>query len=74
MIKTTYVSNTIRIPTHEVDFSHQGHGFGENLKSTMEPPVNRGEVRRKERRKKEKRRRYFILPESRDRSVVVSHS
>jgi hypothetical protein len=36
-VKTTYVPNMIRIPTHGVNFSHQG-------------PVNRGERRKEERK------------------------
>jgi hypothetical protein len=31
MVKTTYVHNTIMIPTHEVDFSHQGLEFGKTI-------------------------------------------
>jgi hypothetical protein len=27
MVKTTYVSNTIEIPTHEADLKHYGVGF-----------------------------------------------
>jgi hypothetical protein len=33
MVKTTYISNMIRIPTHGVDFSHQGLRFGERTQN-----------------------------------------
>jgi hypothetical protein len=58
MVKTTYIPNMIRIPTHRVNFSHQGLGFRERTQNCQwsRRKVRRGEVRKKE-RKKEKRRR-----------------
>jgi hypothetical protein len=57
-VKTTYVPNTIRIPTHGVNFSHQGLGFGERTQNRQwsRRKVSRGEGRKKLRRKKEKGR------------------
>jgi hypothetical protein len=39
MIKMTYVLNTIRIPIHGVDFSHQRLGFGERIKPSYSSSV-----------------------------------
>jgi hypothetical protein len=61
-VKTTYVPNTIRIPTHGVDFSHQGLRFGER---TQNHQWNRRKVSRGEGRKKEREREGSnILPRS----------
>jgi hypothetical protein len=49
MVKTTYVSNTIEIPTHEADLKHHGVGFEGKSKNRQ---WSRREVER-ERRKKE---------------------
>jgi hypothetical protein len=58
MVKTTYVSNTIRIPTHVVDFSHQGLGFGGgDSKSPMEPPQSEERRIKEERKRGEKKRK-----------------
>jgi hypothetical protein len=50
MVKTTYLPNTIRIPTHGVDFSYQGLRFGERTRNRQ---WSRRRVSR-EGRKKEK--------------------
>jgi hypothetical protein len=57
-VKTTYVSNTISIPTHVVDFSHQGLGFeGETQnRQWSRHKVGRGEGRKKEREEKKGRK------------------
>jgi hypothetical protein len=49
MVNTTYVPNTIEIPTHEADLKHHGIGFERRSKN---PQWSRREVER-ERRKKE---------------------
>jgi hypothetical protein len=49
MVKTTYVPNTIGIPTHEADLKHYGVGFEGRSKNRQ---WSRHEVER-ERRKKE---------------------
>jgi hypothetical protein len=49
MVKTTYVSNTIEIPTHEADLKHHGVGFQGKSKNRQ---WSHREVER-ERRKKE---------------------
>jgi hypothetical protein len=51
MVKTTYVPNTIRIPTHGVDFSHQGLGFWGRTQNHQwsRCKVSRGEGRKRER-------------------------
>jgi hypothetical protein len=53
MIKTTYVPNIIRIPTHRVDFSHQGLGFGGRTQNRQwsHHKVSRGEERKKEKKR-----------------------
>jgi hypothetical protein len=50
MVQTTYVPNTIRIPTHVVHFSHQGLRFGERTQNHQwsSHKVRRGEGRKKE--------------------------
>jgi hypothetical protein len=48
-VKTTYVANTIGIPTHKVDLKHHGIGFEGRSKNRQ---WSRREVER-ERRKKE---------------------
>jgi hypothetical protein len=50
----TYVPNTIRILTHEADFSHQELGFGER---TQNHQWSHEERRRKEERKRGGRKR-----------------
>jgi hypothetical protein len=56
MVKTTYISNIIRVPTHGVDLNHHGLPIGEGTpKSSMEPP-QREERKRKKERDEEKRR------------------
>jgi hypothetical protein len=54
-IKVTYVPNTIRISTHEVDLWHHELGFGEKTPNRQwsHHKMKREEMRRKERRKKE---------------------
>jgi hypothetical protein len=54
MVKTMYVPNTISIPTHKVDFSHQALGFREITRNRQ---WNRRKVRRGEERKKEREER-----------------
>jgi hypothetical protein len=51
MVKTTYVPNTIRIPTHGVDFSHQGLRFWGRTRNRQWScrKVSRGEGRKRER-------------------------
>ncbi len=52
MVKTTYVPNTIRIPTHGVDLWHHGLEIGErNPKSPIKP--SQGEKMRKKKRDEE---------------------
>jgi hypothetical protein len=47
-MKTTYVSNTIGIPTHEADLKHHGVGFEGRSKNHQ---WSRREVKRKRRKK-----------------------
>jgi hypothetical protein len=71
-VKTTYVPNTIRIPTHKIDFSHQGLGFGARNwnRQWSHRKVSRGEGRRKERGEEERERKgSHIL--SMSRTMVV---
>jgi hypothetical protein len=74
--KMIYVPNTIRIPTHEVDFSHQGLRIGERTQNHQwsRRMVNREEGRKKEMRKKEKGRGCPILPMSHTRLVGTTPS
>jgi hypothetical protein len=53
-----YVPNTISIPTHEVDFSHQALGFREITRNRQwsRRKVRRGEGRKKERKRGRKKR------------------
>jgi hypothetical protein len=64
-VKMTYVPNTIRIPTHGVDFSHQGLEFGERTRNRQwsRRKVSRGEGRKKD-REREGRKRNEGLPYS----------
>jgi hypothetical protein len=66
-----YVPNTIRIPTHEVDFSHQGLRIGERTRYRQwsRRMVNREEGRKKERDEKERKREG--MPYSADESHQV---
>jgi hypothetical protein len=48
MVKTMYVPNTIRIPTHGVDLSHHGIGFGGRSKNRQ---WSRNKVEREQRNK-----------------------
>jgi hypothetical protein len=66
MVKTTYIPNTIRIPTHGVDLWHHGLRFGERTPNCQwsHHKVKRGEGGRKERRKKEKESGWPILHRS----------
>jgi hypothetical protein len=77
MVKTTYVPNTIRIPTHGVDFLHQGLRFGERTQNRQWSccKVSRGEGRKKEREEKEREREgSHTLPVSRAMVVGVTPS
>jgi hypothetical protein len=49
-----YVPNTIRIPTHGVDFSHQGLRFGERTRNCQ---WSRRKVKREEGKKRGARKR-----------------
>jgi hypothetical protein len=55
MVKTTYVPNTIEIPTHKVDLKHNGVGFdGRNKNRQWSHREVERECRKKVKRKKEK--------------------
>jgi hypothetical protein len=57
MVKTTYVPNTIGIPTHGVDLWHHELQIGErNPKSPMKPPEGEKRRRKKEREEEERER------------------
>jgi hypothetical protein len=57
MVKTTYILNTIRILTHEVDFLHQGLGFRERTQNhQLSRKMSRGEGRKKKREEEERER------------------
>jgi hypothetical protein len=63
----TYVPNTIRIPTHGVDFSHQGLEFWGRAQNRqwIHRKVSRGEGRKREREEEEREREEsHILPVS----------
>jgi hypothetical protein len=65
----------IRIPTHEVDFSHQGLAFGERTRNLQwsRRKVSRGEGWKKEREDEERKREgTHILPVSRAMVVGVT--
>jgi hypothetical protein len=68
MVKMTYVPNTINIPTHRVDFSHQGLGFGERIQNPQWScrKVRRGEGRKKKREEEEREMKglSYSTPES----------
>jgi hypothetical protein len=73
MVKTTYVPNTIRIPTHGVDFLHKGLGFWGRTQNRQwsRHKVSRGEKKKREREEEEREReRSHILPMS--HAMVVS--
>jgi hypothetical protein len=73
----TYVPNTIRIPTHGVDFSHQGLGFWRRTQNRQwnHRKVSRGEGRKREREEEEREREgSHILPMSRAMVVGASPS
>jgi hypothetical protein len=61
-VKTTYIPNTIRMPTHGVDLWHHEFGFVERTPNHQwrRRKVEREERRMKERRKKVKGRAYPI--------------
>jgi hypothetical protein len=57
MVKTTYIANTIGIPTHGVNLRHHGLRIGErNPKSPIDPPQGEERRRKKEREKEERER------------------
>jgi hypothetical protein len=78
MVKTTYIPNMIRIPTHRVDFSHQGLGFRERTQNCQwnRRKVRRGEVRKKERKRGRKRKGGAALfcSEVKLKLIDVTHS
>jgi hypothetical protein len=56
----TYVPNSIRIPTHGVDFSHHGLRFGDRTQNCQwnRRKVRRGEERKRERDEEEREREW----------------
>jgi hypothetical protein len=72
----TYVPNMIRIPTHGVDTSHQGVGFGERTRKHQwsRRKLRRGEEMKKERKEEEREREgCHFLPGSHARLVGTTH-
>jgi hypothetical protein len=71
MVNMIYIPNMIRIPTHEVDFLHQGLRFGETTWNYQWRHwwIEEKEGRKKEMRKKEEGRMHLILHGSRVRPI-----